>query len=208
MLPCPPRMLQSGACGLLGTPWPGHRFAVVPRPLPGLRLSASPRDLQASWAAGLRLGGRSSPGWVLLRTASRTLVVWVWCTLSGFVADGGCCCLALGPVPWLWATACPSQVLVGPALLRRASSGPVARRGAFPHREGTRNRIYLAAARGTWRPAGNRADCACRWPLLRLGRWLAQHGTCPGPHDGVVPGGSLRLQSWAACAAGGWRVWT
>ena len=29
-----------------------------------------------------------------------------------------------------------------------------------------------------------------------------------GPHDGVVPGGSLRLRSWAACAAVGWRVCT
>ena len=29
-----------------------------------------------------------------------------------------------------------------------------------------------------------------------------------GPRDGVVPGGSLGLRSWAACAAVVWRVWT
>ena len=27
------------------------------------------------------------------------------------------------------------------------------------------------AARGRWRPAENRAHCACRWPLPRQGRW-------------------------------------
>ena len=32
--------------------------------------------------------------------------------------------------------------------------------------------------------------------------------TRSGPRYGVVPGGSLRLQSWATCAAVVWRVWT
>ena len=39
------------------------------------------------------------------------------------------------------------------------------RRGAFPH-----PRLYWVAARGTRRPAWNRAHCACRWPPPRLGR--------------------------------------
>ena len=30
---------------------------------------------------------------------------------------------------------------------------------------------YWVAARGTRRPAENRAHCACRWPLARQGRW-------------------------------------
>ena len=45
------------------------------------------------------------------------------------------------------------------------------RRGTFLHPRGCRPRIYCAAARGTWRPAENRALCACRWPLQRQGRW-------------------------------------
>ena len=45
------------------------------------------------------------------------------------------------------------------------------RRGAFYHPVGCRPWLYKVAARGTWRPAENRAHCACRWPLPRQGRW-------------------------------------
>ena len=50
-------------------------------------------------------------------------------------------------------------------------------RSAFPtpwclsHPGGLRPRLYCVAARGTRRPAENRAHCACRWPLPRRGRW-------------------------------------
>ena len=44
-------------------------------------------------------------------------------------------------------------------------------RGAFPRPGGLRPQIYWAAARGTWRPAKNRALCAYRWPLPRQRRW-------------------------------------
>ena len=44
-------------------------------------------------------------------------------------------------------------------------------------------------------------SCACCWPLPRQGRWACSASYPFGPHDGVVPGGSLRLWSWAACAA-------
>ena len=45
------------------------------------------------------------------------------------------------------------------------------RRRAFSHPGGCRLRLYWVAARGTWRPADNRALCACRWLLPRQGRW-------------------------------------
>ena len=77
-----------------------------------------------------------------------------------------------GGVP-LW---CASWPRVGaPLLVRygrsRCSGWLSRRRGAFPHPKGCRPRLYWVAARGTRRPAGNRAHCACRWPLPRQGRW-------------------------------------
>ena len=88
----------------------------------------------------------------------------------------------------LWLCTCPRAVVVaGGVPLWRASwplfgalrlvrsgcsrcSGRLSRRcGAFSH--SPRPRLYLVAARGTWRPAENRALCACRWPLPRQGRW-------------------------------------
>ena len=50
--------------------------------------------------------------------------------------------------------------------------GPLSRRrGAFCRPAGFRPRNYWAAVRGTPRLAEYRADCACRWPLPRQGRW-------------------------------------
>ena len=77
-----------------------------------------------------------------------------------------------GSVP-LWHASWPR---VGAALLVRSgrswcSSWLSRRRGAFPQPGGCHPRLYWVAARGTWRPAKNRAHCACRWPLPRQGRW-------------------------------------
>ena len=55
---------------------------------------------------------------------------------------------------------------------RSRCSGRLPRRGgAFPHPGGLRPRFYWVAARGTRRPAGNRAHCDCRWPRPKRGRW-------------------------------------
>ena len=55
---------------------------------------------------------------------------------------------------------------------RSRCSGRLCRHyGAFPHPGGLQPRIYWAAGRGTWRPAENRAVCACPWPLPRQRRW-------------------------------------
>ena len=89
----------------------------------------------------------------------------------------------------LWLGTCPRAVVVaggvpswraspprvGASLLVRSGRCPCSgrlshRRGAFPHPQGCRPRLYLVAARGTWRPADSRAHCACRWPLPRQGR--------------------------------------
>ena len=87
---------------------------------------------------------------------------------------GTCPCapVVAGGVP-LWRASWPR---VGAPLLVRSGrsqcSGRLSRRrGAFPHPWGCRPRLYWVAARGTWRPAENRAHCACRWPLQRQGRW-------------------------------------
>ena len=45
-------------------------------------------------------------------------------------------------------------------------------------------------------------------PCRGKGAGRAPRRTRSAPRDGVVPGGSLRLRSWAACAAVVWRVWT
>ena len=82
------------------------------------------------------------------------------------------------------------------------------RRGAFPSPGGLRPRLYWVAARGRRRPAENRADCACRWPPPRQGRWArsasypfrAPRWGCPWRVPLALVLGCVRC--------GGWRVWT
>ena len=82
------------------------------------------------------------------------------------------------------------------------------RRGACPHPGGLRPRLYWVGARGTRRPAENRAHCACRGPPPRQGR---------GARSASYPFGAPRwgcpwrvpLASVLGCVrCGGWRVWT
>ena len=82
------------------------------------------------------------------------------------------------------------------------------RRGAFSQPGGLRPRLYWVAARGTRRPAENRAHCACRWPPPRQGLWArsalylfgALRWGCPWR----VPPASIL----GRVRCGGWRVWT
>ena len=82
------------------------------------------------------------------------------------------------------------------------------RRGAFTHPGGLRPRLHGATARGTRRPAKNRALCACRWPPPRRGRWArsasnpfgAPRWGCPWRVPPALVLGCVRC--------GGWRVWT
>ena len=111
---------------------------------------------------------------VLLGTCPRAVVRCVLCALSGFAAPGGRGCLTPVCVPWLWPAACLVAPRGAPRSVRSGRSrcfGRVSRRrGATPHTGGLRPRLYWVAARGTPRPAENRAHCTCRLPMLRQGR--------------------------------------
>ena len=173
-------------------------------------------------AAGARyplvVGAVCGPGGpVLLGTFVRAAIRRVLCALPGFAAPGCCCCLAPVLVPWLWLVACLSGVPRGPALLRHASCGPVAL-GALvgcpvavvpspvPGAVAPGFTRRLRGARGGW--LRTKLIVPAAGPCRGRGAGLAPRRTRSGPRDGVVPGGSLRLRSWAACAAVVWRVWT
>ena len=65
-------------------------------------------------------------GPAVVGTTSSVAVRRVLCALPGFAAPVGRCGLAPVLLPWLWPVGCLSGVPRGPALVRRASSGPVA----------------------------------------------------------------------------------
>ena len=121
---------------------------------------------------------------------------------------GTCPCVLVvaGCVPlwraWWPRSGAPRLVRSG---LSRCSGRLSRRRGAVPHPGGAR---YWVAARGTRRPAENRALCACRWPLPWLGSW-ARSASYPfgAPRCGCpwrVPQASVL----GCVRCDGWRVWT
>ena len=165
--------VPGGGASCLGVGRPGSGALPPPttRPFGGAAWACFPLAVGA-------VCGRGGPA--VLGTLSRAAVRNVLCALPGFAAPGGRCGLAPVLVPWLWPAACLSDVPRGPVLVRRSSSGPVAlgalvgfscRRRAFSHPSGCRPWLYWVAAGGTWRPAENRAHCACCWPRPRQGRW-------------------------------------
>ena len=148
-------------------------------------------------------------GWLLLGTCSCAVVLCVLCALSGFVAPGGRRCLAPVRVPWLWPAACLSGVPRGPAwcaaprpvrslsVLRSAFPTP---RCLSPPRELAPPALLGGCAGHA--EAGREPGSLCL-PLApaEAGALGSPRRTRSGPRDGVVPGGSLRRRSWAACAA-------
>ena len=125
---------------------------------------------------------------------ARVCGVWVGCCLAPVRVPWFVACCARSPGLWhpaavaAWhLSVCPGcgrrraslACLVAPRgaprLVRsgrsRCSGRLSRRRGAFPHPGSLRPRLYWAAARGTRRPAENRAHCACCWPPPRQGRW-------------------------------------
>ena len=133
----------------------------------------------------------------------------VWCV--GWLLPGTCSCAVVvaGGVP-LWRASWPRDgaprlVLSGRS---RCSGWLSRRRGAFPHPGGLRPRFYWVAARGTGRPAKNRAHCACCWPPPRQGRWAR---SAFYPFSAQRWGCSWRVPppSVLGCVrCGVWRVWT
>ena len=152
------------------------------------------------WCVGLLLPG----------TCSCAVVRCLLCALPGFAAPGGRCCLARALVPWLWPAPCLSGVPRGPALVRRASSDPVALSTpvGFPDAVVPFRTLGACASGFTWWLRGAHGG----WPRTGLivpaagprrgrGAGLPPRRTRSGPRDGVVHGGSFRRGSWAACAA-------
>ena len=169
----------------------------------------------------------------LLRCCCRSLLagvcgVWVGCCLAPVRVPWFFACCARSPGLWhpaavaAWhLSVCPGcgrrraslACLVAPRgaprLVRsgrsRCSGRLSRRRGAFPHPGSLRPRLYWAAARGTRRPAENRAHCACRWPPPRQGRWALRVVPVRGPAMGLSLAGpsgvglGLRALRWLAC---------
>ena len=181
------RALASWLCAL----WGWHEGARGGRRLPGCGapgVGRSPTPDLSSFRAcdrgplptgrgcgGVRAWGPGSPWHLPLCRGSLCVVcasrvrgtrwpLWLGTCSRAVVVAGG--------VP-LWRALWPR--VGAPRLVRsgrsRCSGRLSRRRGAFPHPVGLRPRIYWAAARGTWRPAKNRALCACRWPPPKQGRW-------------------------------------
>ena len=161
----------------------------------------------AAWVCGLGVASHlflCCGSWRVVRAARVCGTRWP-------LSLGTCACAVVlaGGVP-LWRAFWPC--VAAPRLVWSSCSpcsGRLSRRrGAFAHPRGLHPRIYWATARGTWRPAENRALCACRWPLLRQGLWArsashlfrARRWGCPWrvPLASVL--GSVRC--------GGWRAWT
>ena len=222
--PTPQRaLLRAGFARCWGGTWAPRGGRLLPGcGASGVERSPTPARPSLGRVAGARyppvvgaVCGRRGPA--VLGTFSRAAVRRVLCALPGSAAPGGRCCLAPVLVPWLWPAACLSGVPRGPALVRRASSCPVAL-GApvgFPVTvvpsptpgavvPGCTGR--LRGARGG-RPR-TRLIVPAAGPCRGRGAGLGPRRTRSGPRDGVVPGGSLRLRSWAACAAVVWCVWT
>ena len=197
------------------------------RLLPGCRASGvgrSPTPDQSSFRAcgrgplpagrgcGVRAWGPFCP-WHLVPCRGPSCVVrasWVRGTRWPF-SLGTCPCAVVvpGSVP-LWRASWPR--VGAPLLVRSGRSRCSGRlsccRGVFSHPGGCPPGFtgWLRGARGGRLRTGLivPAAGACRGK----GAGRAPRRTRSGPRDGVVPGGSLRLRSWAACAAVVRRVWT
>ena len=162
-----------GGASCLGVGRPGSGALLPPTSCPFGRAAGARFPLAVGAVCGR--GGRA-----VLGTLSSAAVRCVLCALPEFPGTrwplwlGICPCAVVvaGSVPLCRA----SWPRVGAPLLVRSGrswcSGRLSRRrGAFPQPGGCRSRLYWVAARGTWRPAENRAHSACRWPLRRQGRW-------------------------------------
>ena len=114
-----------------GTRAPGGGAPCLGVGRPGTGALPLPTSCPSGRAAGTRFSlavgpvcGRGGPA--VLGTFSRAAVRRVLCALPGFAAPVSRCGLVPVLVPWLPTAACLSGVPRGPALVRRASSGPVA----------------------------------------------------------------------------------
>ena len=204
---CAPPLLA----GVFGCVCAGVRAPLVPcRSWLGCALSVCVLGLRF-WLRPATAGwGVWCVGWLMPGTCSCAVVRCELCALPGFAAPVGRCGLAPVLAPWLWPAACLSGGPRGPALVRRASSSPVAL-GApvgfpvavvpFPTPGACACGFtgWLHGARGRRPRIGLIVPAS--GPRRGRGAGLAPRRTHSRPRDGVVPGGPLRRRSWAACAA-------
>ena len=158
------------SCLPVGHPWSASQARPTARPW-GMRPGPATHWL---WVRCAGFG----PGclWHLLSCRGSSCVVRTSqvCGTRRLSLLGTCPCAVVvaGGVP-LWLASSPRAG--APRLVRSGRSqcsGRLSRRsGASLHPGGCRPRLYWAAARGTLRPAENRALCARHWPLPRQGRW-------------------------------------
>ena len=203
--------------------------------LPGALWCASPFPLAAlSFCFAWPPPGWGCPS--LFRCCCRSSLagvcgVWVGCCLAPARVPWFFACCARSPGLWhpaavaAWhLSVCPGcgrrraslACLVAPRgaprLVRsgrsRCSGRLSRRRGAFPHPGSLRPRLYWAAARGTRRPAENRAHCACRWPPPRQGRWARSASYLFGAPRWGCPWRVPPASVLGCVRCGGWRVWT
>ena len=171
----------------------GRRLSVASRGwVPSGRTRVHPdRGCSVAGRGWVRCRARTRPSGrllVLLGTCPRAVVRCLLCALSGFAAPGGRCCLTPLRVPWLWPAACLSGVPRGPAWC--AAPRPV--RWLSVLRSVIPTPWFLSQPGLILHAAG---------PCRGKGAPLAPRRTRSGPRDGVVPCGSPRRRSWAACAA-------
>ena len=196
------RVPGGGACCLgVGRPESGALPPLTSRPVGRVAGARFPLAV----GAVCRRGGPA-----VLGTFSCATVRCVLCAPPGFAAPGRRCGLAPVLLPWLWPAVCLSGVPHGPALMRRASTGPVALGAPVgfpvavvpspnPGAVAPGLTGWLRGARGGRTRTGVFVPAA--GPCRGKGAGYAPRRTCSGTRDWVVPGGSLRLRSWAACAA-------
>ena len=198
----------------VGTMWGRHEGARGGRLLPGCgasEIGRSPTPDHSSFRAC---------GWGLLLTCHGCCVRAFGCGCPPHLPRrrGSSCVVRASRVcgtRWpLWPAACLSGVPRGPASVRRASSSPVALRAlvGFPVAVEPSPTPGAVAPGFTWWLRGARGGQLRTWffvpaagPCQGKGAGRAPRRTRSEPRDGVVPGGSLRLRAWAACAAVVWR---
>ena len=153
----------------------GLRGCALPHARPPVLGACGWGPLPSGCGCGVRVWGPGCP-WHFLPCRGSSCVVRAFrlCGTRRPLLLGTCLCAVAvaGGVP-LWRA---SWSRVGaPRLVpsgRSRCSGQLSHRcGAFLHPRSCRPRLYWTAAWGTWRPAKNRALCACRSPLPRQGRW-------------------------------------
>ena len=138
-------------------------------------------------------------GWSCVVRASRVCgtrwPLWLGTCPRAVVVAGG--------VP-LWRALCPR--VGAPHLVWSGASRCSGRPSPTPWAVAPSFTGWLPGARGG--PPRTGLIVPAAGPCRGKGAGLAPRPTRFGPRDGVVPGGSPRLRSWAECTSVVWRLWT